>query len=455
MPDLIAAIATGSVPAGVGIVRLSGTDAIATASRIFQVQGGVSLDKRPDRQLVYGRILDKDGQVLDQGMAFIAHAPHSYTGEETAELQCHGSPLLLGLILENLFALGARPAQAGEFTKRAFLNGKLDLMQAEAVIDLIDAETPSAARQAVSQLEGTLSRHVADIYDGLVDLMAHFYAVLDYPDEDIDAFRAETIAQALRLAEEKTSALLASFSRGRQLTRGVSCVILGKPNVGKSSLLNLLSGYERAIVTELAGTTRDTVESRVTLGGVLLRLVDTAGLRESTDPVEQLGVARSHAAARMAELGLLLLDTSRPLSPEDKTAIDLAKSLPQCICLLNKADKNPVWSADKSLDFATILPISAKTGQGLDALEAEITQRFPTGSQTAAQPLLTNVRQYGAAARAKEALGRASTGLSEGLPPDLLLIDVEEALSALGELSGTTLREDITNRIFERFCVGK
>lgn len=456
MTDLIAAIATGAAPTGVGMIRLSGFGAIEAVSALFTPQQGAPLGERPDRQLVYGTVADCEGRLLDRALAFVSRAPHSYTGEETAELQCHGSPMLLSLLLEALFSLGARQALPGEFTKRAFLNGKLDLMQAEAVIDLIDAETPSAARQAASQLEGALSRRVSDIYDGLVNLMAHFYAVLDYPDEDIDLFRQETISHALSLARAQTDALLQTYTRGRQITKGIPCVILGKPNVGKSSLLNALSGYARAIVTDLPGTTRDTIEARVTVGGVLLRLIDTAGLRETEDLVEQLGVLRSRAAVEEAELCLLMLDSSLPLSEEDYAAIELAKSVPHCILLLNKSDKPAaVQSELLKQEFPHMISLSAKSGEGLSALEETVQALFPFGAQPSSTPLLTNARQQGAARRAQEALLRAEEGLLSALPPDLLLLDVEEALFALGELSGRSLREDITARIFERFCVGK
>lgn len=456
MTDLIAAIATAQAPGGVGIIRLSGVGAIETAGKLFLPQGGLPLSARPDRQMVYGAIRDRNGHLLDRGMAFAARAPHSYTGEETAELHCHGSPMLLTLVLEALFQEGARQALPGEFTKRAFLNGKLDLTQAEAVIDLIEAETPAAAKQAASQLDGVLSRRIAEIYDGLVDLMAHFYAVLDYPDEDIDPFRQETLEQGILLARRHVDKLLDSYQRGRQMQHGIPCAILGKPNVGKSSLLNALSGYERAIVTSVPGTTRDTIEARVTLGGVLLRLIDTAGLRETEDPVEQLGVQRSREAVERAELCLLVLDSAAPLSEEDRVAMALAKRAAHCICLLNKSDLPSAFSAESlAADFACICPLSAQQGEGLEALEAAVAACFPFGVAQESAPLLTNARQHGAALRAQAALVRAQEGLTLTLPPDLLLIDVEEALAALGELTGKTLRDDITSRIFERFCVGK
>ena len=453
MSQLIAAIATPPGTGGVGILRLSGPGAREAASAVFRPLGPTPLAEAPDRQLLYGKLLDGSGQVLDSALAFVSRAPRSYTGEDTAELHCHGSPMVLSLALEALCAAGARAAQPGEFTQRAFLNGKLDLTQAEAVMDLIDAETPAAARAAARQLEGALSRRIGAIYDGLVDLSAHFHAVLDYPDEELDPFRTDTIAAALNQAMGALDALLATYQRGRQLTRGVPTALLGRPNVGKSSLLNALVGYQRAIVTQAPGTTRDTIEARATLGGVLLNLTDTAGLREAGDEAERLGVARSRAAAETAELVLLVLDASQPLTQEDREAMALAQKAPHCICLLNKSDLPPVLTA-QDLPFAQVCPVSAKEGRGLEDLGALVAALFPAGDSQGGE-LLTNARQVEAAHRARGDLERAQEGLGLGTPPDLLLSDVEEAIRALGELTGASVGEDITARIFQRFCVGK
>lgn len=456
MSDLIAAVATAPGAGGVGILRLSGPDAAKTAANVFRPAGKLTLPDAPNRQMLYGSILDKDGRVIDTGLAFISRAPHSYTGEDTAELQCHGSPMVLSLALEALFAAGARQALAGEFTKRAFLNGKLDLTQAEAVIDLIDAETPAAARQAAGRLGGTLSRKIGEIYDGLVDVSAHFHAVLDYPDEDIDPFREETIRSALDAGLRGTSSLLATYDRGRQLTSGIPTAILGRPNVGKSSLLNALVGYDRAIVTQIPGTTRDTIEARASVGGVLLNLTDTAGIRETGDEAERLGVERSRAAAEDARLVLLVLDGAEGLTPEDGEAIALAREAPACICIVNKSDLPPVLDIQAlAKDFPNLCQVSARNNAGLEALGPMVARLFPTGDAGESEVLLTNARQMEAVSRARENLLRASDGLEAGMPPDLLLSDVEEALDALGEVTGTTVREDITSRIFQRFCVGK
>ena len=339
MSQTIAAIATPPAPSAIGILRLSGDGAIEAAAAVFRPASGKSLAEYESRRLVYGTLLGPDGAPIDQALATVSRAPRSYTGEDTAEFQCHGSPAVLQLGLEALLAQGVRQAGPGEFTRRAFLNGKLDLTQAEAVADLIDAETPAAVRQAAGQLSGALGRRVGAIYDGLVDLMAHFHAVLDYPDEDIDPFRADTIRAGLEEARAGLSALLATYERGRYIAGGVPCVLVGRPNAGKSSLLNALVGYDRAIVTDVPGTTRDTVEARCRLGGVVLKLIDTAGLRDTEDEVERIGVARSRAALEEARLALLVVDGSEPLTAEDLAAMDEAEKAPRVLCLVNKSDR--------------------------------------------------------------------------------------------------------------------
>lgn len=457
MSDLIAAVATPPGTGGVGILRLSGPGAAQAAARVFRPKGTRALPDAPDRQLLYGTLLDQAGQALDTGLAFVSRAPHSYTGEETAELQCHGSPMVLSLVLDALFAAGARQARAGEFTQRAFLNGKLDLTQAEAVIDLIEAETPAAARQAAGQLTGALSRRIDAIYSGLTDVMAHFCAVLDYPDEDLDPFQTQQLQEALQAQEEALTALLRTSRRGRLLSQGLTCVLLGRPNAGKSSLLNALAGYERAIVTPIPGTTRDTVEETVTVGGTLLRLIDTAGLRDTPDRVEQMGVERSRAAMESAELILVLWDSSSPVTQEDGELLSQAMSLAPTVLVRSKSD---LLSAPLPLlslaPMPPVVELSARTGQGLEELEQAIRSALPrqTGEEAYGE-LLTNARQEEAASRALERLEGAQAGLSAGVTPDALLTDVEEALSALGELTGASVREDITDRIFQRFCVGK
>ena len=363
--------------------------------------------------------------------------------------------MVLTLGLEALCAAGARPAGPGEFTRRAFLNGRLDLPQAEAVGDLLEARTDAAVRTAAGQLGGALSRRVEAVYDGLVDLMAHFHAVLDYPDEDIDPFRASELAAALAAAADGLSALLETYDRGKYLVQGVPCAIVGAPNAGKSSLLNALLGYERAIVTPIPGTTRDTVEETVRLGGVLLRLIDTAGLRKTEDPVERLGVERSRRAMEKAGLILVVLDQSQPATEEDKDLVRQAVDLAPTILVLNKADLPRGLDFTEDLDLAPATPVSAKTRAGLEDLGELVAGTFPQPAAGEAGAVLTNARQAEAARRALESVRAASEGLALGITPDAVLTDVEGAMAALGELTGRSVREDVVERIFARFCVGK
>ena len=456
--DTIAAVATPAGPGAIGILRLSGPRAADIAAAVFRPLGKKGLLDRPVRTLVYGDLLDREGQVIDRVLCTYSRGPESYTGEDTAELHCHGSPMVLTLGLEALFAQGARQAGPGEFTQRAFLNGRLDLAQAEAVADLLDAQSREGARHAAGQLSGALSRRVGEIYSALVDLMAHFHAVLDYPDEDIDPFRAETMETALSSAQRELSALLATYGRGRQLAHGVPCAIVGRPNAGKSSLLNALVGYDRAIVTDIPGTTRDTIEEKCRLGGVLLRLIDTAGLRATDDPVERLGVERSRAALKEAGLALVLIDPQGGVTEEDLAILAQARSAAEkVIVVLTKADLNNGEGTSPSLrgeNCPPVVSLSARTGEGLKELEEVVAALFPQGEENWGE-LLTNARQAEAAGRALGAVESARSALAAGMPADAVFSDVEAALDALGALTGRSVREDVTDRIFSRFCVGK
>lgn len=455
MNDTIAAIATAQVPSAIGILRLSGPDTCAILDGVFCPKNGKPMSAQDGRNMVYGTLLDSAGRVIDNALCVLFRAPNSYTGEDCAEIHCHGSPIVLNEGLTSLFAKGARQAKGGEFTRRAFLNGRMDLIQAEAVVDLIDAETAEAARNAVGQLSGTLSRTVEEIYEALMAVVSRFYAVVDYPDEDIEDLQRAELLDTLRRSENKLQELLATFSRGKLLKSGVPTVILGKPNAGKSSLLNALLGYERAIVTDVAGTTRDTVEEKVRLDHVLLRLIDTAGIRETADSVEKIGVERSRVAAGKASLALLVLDGSAPLDAEDEAAIAVAEGVANLVVIVNKADLPRRIDVGALADrFDNVISLSAKTGEGITTLTDHITSLYPAGT-TAQGELLTNARQADAVSRAWNAVREARSALRIGMTPDVVLSDVENALSALGELNGKSLREDLVSTIFSRFCVGK
>lgn len=455
MSDTIAAIATGGVVSAIGILRVSGEDTLSVIDRVFRPVSGRKMSEYPNRQLVYGSMLDSDGTELDICLCTISRGPGSYTGEDTAELQCHGSPTVLRQGLEALFRAGARQAGPGEFSKRAFLNGRMDLTQAEAVIDIIHAETPEAAKNAVGQLSGAILRKTDEIYASLVEICSHYHAVLDYPDEDIEDFQLKDYASTLDDAIDALYALESSFQRGRIMTEGVRAAIIGRPNAGKSSLLNALLGYDRAIVTDVAGTTRDTIEERVRLGNVLLRLTDTAGIRETEDSIEKMGVDRALSAAQAADLVIAVFDGSSPLTEEDHDAIRAAGRCEKRIAVINKSDRPQVIAAETFAgQFSETCTLSAKEHLGLDALEAAVMRLFPSPNAPVGE-ILTNARQADAVARALEALRAAKNAMELGITPDAVLTEAEEAMAALGELTGKTIREDVTNRIFSRFCVGK
>lgn len=452
MSDVIAAVSTGRQVCAIGIIRLSGDGCIETAQKVFTALKS-PLTQVPSRMMVMGTLHDAKGRVIDQCMAVCARQPHSYTGEDTVEFHCHGSPAVLAAGLDALYRAGARPAGRGEFTKRAFLNGKMDLTQAEAVIDLIEADTADAAANAAGQVGGVLQKKLAPIYDELTNLCSHFHAVLDYPDEDIEDFGLQNYASTLRSAAKELYALLKTYGQGRILRQGVAAAIVGRPNVGKSSLLNALAGFERAIVTDIPGTTRDTVEESVMVGSTRLRLIDTAGIRQTHDTVEALGVQRSKEALEEADLAIFICDGSQPLSQEDRQIIELCMDVPNSIALINKTDLGTAVQPG-DLPFVTVLPVSIRQNTGLERLPDILDDLF-AGELPCDGSILTNARQFDACRRAYEAMLESLKGMQLGMTPDAVLTDVEAAMEAMGEVTGATVREDITARIFERFCVGK
>ncbi len=451
MTDTIAAAATPMLPSAIGILRISGPGAAAAAAAVFRPDRGGSLTDAPPRQLVTGRLLDREGRVLDRVMALWAPAPGTYTGEETAELHCHGSPAVLAEGLLALFRQGVRQAQPGEFTRRAFLNGRMDLMQAEAAADLLEAPTAACARRAASQLTGPGGRSLQTLSDELTELLAHFHAVVDYPDEDPDPFVPVEALPVLDAAVRRLEVLRRSFDRSRLLRQGLRTVVVGRPNAGKSSLMNALLGRDRVLTSPIPGTTRDVVEDTAVVGDLLLRLMDTAGLRDSGDPLEQAGVARSREAAAGADLLLAVVDGAAPLTEEDGEILALAEQAPKAVLVYTKSDL-PGFALPEGREAVAV---SSLTGQGLEDLTGRIEALFSGDPEPEGTELLLNARQEDAVRRAAESLSAAAVGIRAGVTPDAALSDVELALEALGELTGRSLRADVLDTIFSRFCVGK
>lgn len=456
MSDTIAAIATGEAVTAIGIIRISGENALTVVDSIFMPTGKKSLKQAKNRHMFHGELQNEEGELIDVCMCAIFRAPNSYTGEDIVELYCHGSPTVLAETMQTLNRQGVRAAKPGEFTKRAFLNGKMDLTQAEAVIDIIESETAAIAKNAAAQLKGAVGHKMKQVYDKLLDIIAHFHAVIDYPDEDIDEFDIQNYHRTLTEAESELLKLLRTHERGRLLKDGIPTAIVGRTNTGKSSLLNAMLGYERAIVTDIPGTTRDTIEEKIRAGNNLLHLIDTAGVRETDNKVEQLGVERTLSAMKKAKLVIAVLDASAPLSDEDMEIIEkIPKGTPK-IAVVNKTDlAQTIKTEELEKQKFPICNVSALTGEGIEDLIEEIDKQFPELQQTAAGEIITNQRQSEALSRAVESLKNAKTALTESVKPDAVLTDIEAALSAIGELTGRAIREEVVSRIFERFCVGK
>ncbi len=455
--DTIAAIATAMAPSGIGIVRVSGPDAVEIADRVYRSKGGKKkLSQVPSHTIHYGFIVD-DEKVIDEVMVLIMRGPNSYTKEDSVEIDCHGGPLVMQKILNTLIKKGARPAEPGEFTKRAFLNGRIDLSSAEAVIDLINSKNEFARESSLSQVQGAVEKKVSSLRSVILEETAFIEAALDDPEHySLDGYDKK-IARVTDELIEETEKLIHSAGNGSLLKEGINTVIVGKPNAGKSSLLNLLVGREKAIVTDIAGTTRDVIEEQIRLKGLMLNITDTAGIRDSEDKIEQIGVEKAKGLMEQADLILYVVDSSVPLDENDEEIISSLEEK-AAIILLNKSDLSPVITEEmlqKKLS-QRILPISAKMQTGTDLLEEAIEEMFFHGEISFNDEIyITNERQLLCLKNALEALKLVKEGINLQMPEDFLSIDLQNAYEALGQITGESIGEDLINEIFSKFCMGK
>lgn len=456
MSDLsaIAAISTPLGTGGVGIIRISGKNATEIADRIFVSVNGKKLSSSKGYRAYFGRIFDGETAV-DEVVCLVFRAPHSYTGEDVVEINCHGGVVLLKKILRLVLQNGAQAAAPGEFTKRAFLNGKLDLSEAESVMTLISAQGEQGANAAFNQLEGSLSRKIEKINSSLLSLAAHIAAWVDYPDDEIEELGNNELYSTMHNAHLELCALLSNFDSGMAVTNGVEAAIVGKPNVGKSTLMNLLTGYDRSIVTEIEGTTRDVVEETVNLNGCILRISDTAGMRETGDIVEKLGVERSKKKLERAAIVFAVFDLSKPLSDDDKELIDECKDK-NVIPIVNKTDLEPRLDVDYIKNkLGSPLFISAKSGDGYNELCDRVAELMGTKNFDTTSAMLVNERQRICCQKASDALKDALEALNIGLTPDAIGVCIDDAIAALLELTGQKASEAVVDEVFKQFCVGK
>lgn len=450
----IAAISTAQGEGGIGIIRISGDDALVIADKVFKCAENKKLSDLEGYRASFGYV-EKDGEKIDEAVALVFRAPHSYTGEDVVEISCHGGLFITKKVLRTVLEAGAAPAQAGEFTKRAFLNGKIDLAEAESVMDIIKAKSESAARAALVTKDGALSKKINEIKDDLINKAAHLSAWADYPEEDIPEVTENSLQSSLKNAEEKLTHLLSTYDIGQTVKEGIDTVIAGRPNVGKSTLMNLLTGSEKSIVTEIPGTTRDIIEETVALGNVILRLSDTAGIRETDNTVEKIGVEK--AKKRLLNCGLVLavFDSSSPLNKDDKELIEIIKSVP-AVAIINKSD------LQRNIDFSYIenkikhtVYISASNGEGLKDLIDVIEEIAGTSSFNPSEGILSNERQRDAANNALNSVKEAKEALNLGMTFDAVTVSLEDAISNLLELTGERVSDEIVDKVFHNFCVGK
>lgn len=455
--DTIAAIATGMSQAGIGIIRISGPEAISAADRLYCSKCGKKrLAESASHTIHYGYIYD-GGQLLDEVLVSVMKGPHSYTGEDTVEINCHGGILVVKRILEAVLKTEVRPADPGEFTKRAFLNGRLDLSQAEAVIDVINSRNDFALKSSVSQLKGSLSGKIREIREKLLYQIAFIESALDDPEHiSLDGY-PEQLLDTISPLDLQLSELLKSYDNGHILSDGIKTVILGKPNAGKSSLLNILAGRERAIVTDIAGTTRDILEEQIILDGIGISLVDTAGIRKTEDAVEKIGVSRAKDQAKDADLIIYVVDSSVPLDENDLEIIELIQNR-KSIVLLNKSDLETYVSVEELQDRTDkkVISVSARENTGIEALTEAIKEMFYSGDVSINEELyITNERHKIALQNAYKSLELVKSSIEGGLPEDFFSIDLMDAYEQLGVILGESVEEDLVNEIFSKFCMGK
>lgn len=456
--ETISAVCTALGEGAIGIIRVSGEKALAVGEQIFKAASGKRLAAYAPNTLVYGHVLDTDGSVVDEVMAVYMKAPHSYTAEDVVEIQCHGGVRSLQKILTLSYAAAARPAEPGEFTKRAFLNGRIDLVQAEAVMDIIKSRSDAALKVAVRQQEGQLSKQVRGLRRELLDVIVNLEAVIDYPEDDIEEITFGNVLTEVNKTVGGVKKLLENAHTGKILREGLKVAIIGKPNVGKSSFLNFLLKEDRAIVSEFAGTTRDVIEEQFLLGGVPLVLADTAGIRDTEDYVERIGVEKSRRILSEAELAIVVLDGSQPLADEDREILELVKGR-RYVIIINKSD---LGSADVKADLpeafktAPVIELSAKTGDGFEAFTLWL-QKFVYGDDRhlGDSIYVQNARHERLLQNALASMNDALAAAETHLPYDCIMIDLRNAAEYLGEITGDAVRDEIINEIFSKFCIGK
>ena len=457
MKDTIAAVATAMTASGIGIIRISGPESRNITGKIYRSKGGKKkIEEVTSHTINYGFIWDKE-ELIDEVLVMVMDGPRSYTGEDTVEIDCHGGVLAMKRVLETVIKYGARPAEPGEFTKRAFLNGRIDLSQAEAVIDVINAQNEYALKSSVSQLRGNIQRIIREIREQIIYQIAYIESALDDPEHiSIDGY-GDTLRGETELIKGKIDRLLDTVREGKLMKEGIKTVIVGKPNAGKSSLLNTLVGEERAIVTDIAGTTRDILEETIVLHGISLRMMDTAGIRSTDDVVEKIGVGKAIENAKDADLILYVVDVSIPLDENDREIIALLRDK-KAVVILNKTDlKQVVFEEDlKELVEHPIVSISAKEEEGIDRLEQQIKELFFAGKITFNDEIyITNMRHKTALEEAKKSILLVENSIDMGLPEDFYSIDLMNAYEALGSIIGEAVGEDLVNEIFSKFCTGK